>query len=89
MAKDHHDFSKDKDTPESIRQLLEQDSDPAPRSQHGLPAGDRLDNDLEPDDPFIQAEEDPGLSAIDVPIYGRGGDRALPNEFHSKKDKTR
>lgn len=89
MAKDHHDYSLDKDTPESIRQLTEQDSDPAPVSQHGLPAGDRLDNYRDPDDPFLTFDEDPGQSAIEVPIHGKGADRPLPTEFHSNKGRRR
>lgn len=79
---DHHDYRMDKDTPESIQQLMEQDSDPAPKSQHGLPAGDRLDNYREPDD---GEDADPAEMAIEAPMYGKGADRAAPNEFRSRK----
>lgn len=89
MAKDHHNYDLDKDTPESIRQLFEQDTDPAPASQHGLPAGDHLDNYQDPDNPFIEFAENPGEAAIEAPIHGKGADRPLPTEFHSNKSRRR
>lgn len=80
MAKHHHDYSLDKDTPESIRQLTDQGPKWAHTGQHGLPAGDILDHFQEPDG----LSEDESLAADTIAAHGKGADRPLPNQFHSR-----
>lgn len=87
MAKQHHDYRLDKDTPDNIRQLEELGADSSITSQHGLPAGNALDTYQEPEEAADLL--DPGEDARTMPAYGRGQNRALPNEFHSRKSKNR
>jgi hypothetical protein len=87
---DHHDYRLDKDTPESIQQLTEQYADPAPKSQRGLPAGDRLDNYLEPDESFsLKADLPPGEAATRFPAYGGDVDRSAKSSFRTKEGSRR
>ncbi|HEY9687749.1 MAG TPA: hypothetical protein V6C52_12310 [Coleofasciculaceae cyanobacterium] len=87
---DHHDYKLDKDTPESIQQLTEQYADSAPKSQRGLPAGDRLDNYLEPDETFpLQTDLPPGEAATRFPAYGGDADRPAKSSFHTKEGSRR
>jgi hypothetical protein len=87
MAKQHHDYRLDKDTPDSIRQLEEQGMDSATTSQHGLPAGNLLDNYYEPDE--MEDFLEPGEAAREMPAYGKGQAHPRPTEFHSNKGKNR
>lgn len=73
---DHHDYRLDKDTPESIAELVEETRHSTLTSQHGLPAGERIHADT-PDD-----SEDNATSEI----YGSDVDRAMPGDFHGKAD---
>ena len=87
MARDHHDFKMDKDTPESIRELVEQSAKGVMTSQNGLPSDERLNHYFDPEG-VSGDENDPFEAAREIPIHGVGADRALPNQFR-KESKTK
>lgn len=78
MAKDHHDYSVDKDMAENVQQLITEKPKSNMKSNQGLPADERLNEYQEVED-NIDTDTEKSL------IQGLGVTQPLPGEFRKEK----